>query len=110
MSSITASTDITNVKPEELPKFVDLFFQEVVQAINGGLDFQTNFNCQLLSITIGVANADTTLAHNLKRVPSGYIVTSASAPTSVYAGSIANTSSSITLRADRAATVGLLVF
>ncbi len=110
MSKIQASTDMSNVKPEELAKFVDLFFQDVDRVVNGDLDFQTNFNCQILSITFSAVNTDTTLFHNLKRVPAGYIVISASAATSVYNGSMGNTSSSLFLRASSAATVGLLVF
>ncbi len=110
MSRIQASTDMTQVKPEELARYIDLFFQEVVRTVNGKLDFATNINCKLLSMTFSAANADTTVSHGLGRVPAGYIVTSASAATSVYDGSISNTSSDLTLRASVAATVGLLVF
>ncbi len=110
MSSITESTDMTQVKPEELPKFVDLFFQDVVKVVNGDLDFQTNFNCKLISVTFGSANTDVSVGHGLGRVPAGYIVTGASAATSVYNGLTGNTNSNIVLRASAPATVGLLVY
>ena len=110
MSSITASTDMTQCKPEELAKFMDLFCQDVENTINGKLDFSTNFNCKLISITFGTANVNASALHGLGRVPSGYIVTRASAAVSVYDGSIANTTSSINLMASVPATVGLLVF
>lgn len=110
MSSVTASTDMTQVKPEELTKFLDICLQDIVSTINGKLDFQTNFSCKLLSITFGAANVDVSTAHGLGRVPSGYIVTSASAAASVYNGSSGNTSTNIILRASAPATVGVLVF
>ncbi len=110
MSSIQASTDMTQVKPEELAKFIDLFCQDVAETINGKLDFTTNFNCKLLSITFGAAATDTGVVHGLGRVPIGYIVTSASAATSVYSGSVSSSSTSLVLRASAAATVGLIVF
>ncbi len=110
MSNITASSDMTQCKPEELAKFLDLFCQDVVSVVNGKLDFSTNFNSKLISITFGAANVNTSANHGLGRVPSGYIVTSATAATSVYNGSMPNTSSSINLMASAAATVGLLVF
>lgn len=110
MSSISASTDMTQCKPEELTKFIDLFCQDVVDTVNGKLDFTTNFNCKLLSITFGSADTDTGIAHGLGRVPAGYIVTGASAATSVYNGSVSSSSTSLVLRASVAATVGLIVF
>ncbi len=110
MSSITASTDMSNVKPEELAKFVDLFFQAVADTVNGKLDFQTNLNCKLINITFTAANTDASAGHGLGRVPSGYIITSSSVATSVYSGSAASTASNIILRANVPATVGLLVY
>lgn len=109
MSKIQASTDVASLKPEEVQKFLDLFLQETVRVVNGGLGLE-NFDGKVLSITFGVANVDTTLAHNLGRVPSGYIVTGASAACSVYNGSAANTSANIILRSDAPATVGLWVY
>ncbi len=110
MSNITASTDMTQCRPEELAKFLDLFCQDVVNTVNGKLDFATNLNTKLISITFGAANTNTAVAHGLGRVPSGYIVTSASAATSVYTGSVPTSTSLLNLMASAAATVGLLVF
>ncbi len=109
MSNITASTDMTQVKPEELAKFIDLFFQDVVDTVNGKLDFTTNFNAKLISASFGAADTLTQVQHSLGRVPSGYIVTSASAHTQVYTGG-AFTTTTMGLMASTPATVGLLVF
>ncbi len=110
MSRITVTTDMTQCKPEELAKFLDHFCQNVEQVINGRLDFSTNLNCKLISITFSTANLSVPLDHGLGRVPAGYIVTSASAATSVYDSPVANTTSTINLMASAPATVGLLVF
>ncbi len=110
MSKLTTSTDMTQCKPEELAKFMDIFCQDVEHTVNGNLDFQTNFDCKLISITFSAPNISVTVNHGLGRVPSGYIVTSASAATSVYDSTVANTTSAISLMASAPATVGLLVF
>ena len=110
MSSITASTDMTQVKPEQLAEFVDKFFQDVEQTVNGNLDFKTNINCKLLSVTFSAANSSVATAHGLGRVPAGYIVTSATAALSVYNGSTGNDSTNIYLQASAPGTVGLIVF
>ncbi len=110
MSNITASSDMTQCKPEELAKFLDIFCQDVADTVNGKLDFTTNFNCKLISVTFGAAGVSTSAVHGLGRVPSGYIVTGASAATAVYNSTVANTASTINLIASAAATVGLLVF
>ncbi len=110
MSRITVTTDMSQCKPDELSKFLDHFCQNVEQVLNGRLDFQTNFNCKQISITFGVANQSVSIDHGLGRVPVGYIVTRASAATSVYDSTVANTTSAISLMASAPATVGLLVF
>ena len=109
MSNITASTDITQVTPELLPKFVDLFFQSVKSTVNGNLDFATNFNCKLISVVFSAANANTLVNHGLGRTPAGYIITGASAATSVYNGTGTN-ATKIGLMASSPATVGLIVY
>ena len=109
MSSITASTDISQVTPQLLPKFVDLFFQDVISVVNGGLDFSTNFNCKLISVVFSAANTNVVTPHGLGRTPTGYIIMNASAATSVYNGTGTNTTQ-IGLKASSPATVGLIVF
>ncbi len=110
MSRIDASNDISQVKPEDVAQFVDVFLQQVSDAINGNLDFMTNFNCKLISVTFGAPDTNVATNHGLGRVPAGYIITGASVATSVYDGSVGNTASVINLRANVPATVGLLVY
>ena len=110
MSNITASTDMTQCTAEEMPKYLDLFCQNVAETVNGQLDFQTNFNCVFLSATFTTANVNQVVPHTLGKKPAGYLVIGASAATSVYNGSKANTDQTLNLMASTPATVGLLVF
>jgi hypothetical protein len=108
---ITASTDIDNVKPpEDVPRYVELALQDIVQQVNGNLTFAENIRCKLLSITFSSSDTDTTVTHGMGRVPAGYIVSGKSVACSVYDGSVDATAQTITLKSSAAATVGLIVF
>jgi hypothetical protein len=111
MSNISASTDFSHLKDEaELKKYLDMFGQNVVSVVNGKLDFQTNFNAKLISITFTAALSDTQVLHGLGRSPSGYIVTGLSAQMIVSDGTVANTTSVLTLQSSAAGTAKLLVY
>ncbi len=98
MSKIQASGDIDQVKPEDVQRYVDIFAQDVLRVVNGGLDFATNFNCKVMSVSLSNANADTAVAHNLGRVTSTYLIISKSVSSDIYNGS-AGTSSTLYLKA-----------
>ncbi len=110
MSRITASSDMDNVKTEELSKYIDLFCQDVTQTINGKLDFATNFNCKLVTVLFLAANTDTAVPHGLGRVASNYFPVSKSVSCDIYSGS-GGSSSSMNLKSTVVpATVTLVVF
>lgn len=110
MSRITASADIDQVKPDEVARFTDLFCQNVVSVLNGGLDFASNFNAQTLTLTFPAANVNTTFNHGLKRIPIGYISTGRTSALIVYDGALAHTASVLNLQASAVGTVRLLVY
>ena len=110
MSSITASSNFTNVKPEELAKYVDLFGQDVTTTINGQLDFATNFNAKEITVVFASSNTDTATGHTLGRIPVRYIVTSATTAMSVYNGATASTSSTIYLKSSATGTATILIY
>lgn len=110
MSKVQASVDLATVKEEEFQKYVTLALQDIVRQVNGGLDFQSNFAGQLLSVIFTAANTNTSLGHSLGRVPAGYIITSLSASMVVYTGSAAWTSSTINLKSSATGTAGVLVY
>jgi hypothetical protein len=110
MSKVTASTDFDRAPKEQLTRFLTLLASDVVQQINGGLDFQSNFNCKLLTVTFSAANAAVAVVHGLGRVPTGFIVYQRSANLVVYDGVSPNTSSTLNLRASAAGTVSGICF
>lgn len=110
MSKIQASGGIAQVKPEDVPRFVDIFCQEVLRVVNGGLDFSTNFDCKIVSATFTVANSDLAVAHGLGRVAGGYFPINKSAAMDIYTGSGQGTASTIYLRSSAVGAVDLVVF
>ncbi len=110
MSNVTASTNITQVKPEDVPRYVDLALQDVVRVINGDLDFQTNINCKIIRVTFSAADTDQVIAHGLNRPPSGYIVAGSSVATNVYDGTSPVNATTIMLKASVAADVNLMFY
>ncbi len=110
MSSLTASTDFTLVQGKDLDDFVSVFAQDVVHIVNGSLDFDTNFNAKEVTVNFTSANADTSVGHGLGRVPTRYIMTSASAAMSIYAATIASTSNTISLRSSAIGTATVLIY
>ncbi len=110
MSKITASTDFARLKPEEMQKFVAILAEQLVTALNGQLDFSTNFNCKLHSISFSAADTDTALAHGLGREPTGYLVYGLSASMVVYSGSAPSTTNLLYLRSSAIGSASMIVF
>ena len=60
-------------------------WKELSEAINGGLKFSDNFNAATIDIAdTGAANAENTLVHSLKRVPTGFLMINTNKGTTVY--------------------------
>lgn len=110
MSLIKASANFEKVKDEELARFVEIYCDDVTAVVNGGLDFQTNFNAKIVSAVFSSANTTVGVSHGLGRVPSGYIVVGLSAAMTVFNGSGSNTTSVIYLQASAAGSASLLIF
>jgi hypothetical protein len=72
------------------------FTQELAQMLNGGLKFEDNFNGAIVSISdSGNADSENTVAHGLKRVPSGFKVININKAGVVYDSGTAWTSTNI---------------
>ena len=66
------------------------FSLELSKILNKGIDLSDNFNGKFVTIAdTGAADSENTLAHTLKRVPSGYIVTKINKASVGYLGSTA---------------------
>ncbi|MES1988817.1 MAG: hypothetical protein V4440_12475 [Pseudomonadota bacterium] len=110
MSKIQASANMSQVTPDQLQRFLDIFCSNVVDTVNGKLDFATNFNAKFLNVTFTTALTNTTAIHGLGRVPSGYIIVGLSAQMIVSDGTSQSTASAIVLQSSIAGTARLLVY
>ena len=88
------------------------FSLELAQIINKGLKFSDNFNAEIKTIAdSGAANSENTVAHTLKRVPTGYLVLKINAAGVVYDSGTVWTDTDIYLKCSVAnAAITLLVF
>jgi hypothetical protein len=110
MSRVTASTSISQVKPEQVATYTEKALGDIVDKVNGSLDFSTNFNCKEVSVTFGSTGTDTAVQHNLGRVATKYIVTSSTAAMNLYSGASTNTTSTLYLKSTAVGTVTLIVY
>jgi hypothetical protein len=110
MSKVQASSDLSTIKPEELQKYTTLALNDIVQTVNGKLEFGPNISGRMVVVQFTAANTDTTMAHGLGKTPSGYLVIGLSASMIVYNGTVANTSTNVILRSSAIGTATLFVF
>ena len=105
--------------PREETEFDKSLTQELLSAwrelsvlLNGGLKFSDNFDAQIITVAdTGTANAENTIAHTLKRVPTGFLVLNINKAGVMYDSGTAWTASAIYLKCSVAnATVKILVF
>ncbi len=87
-------------------------WHELSDLLNGGLTFSNNVNCQIKTVTdTGAANVEFTVAHTLKKAPTGYIVVKADKACSVYDGATTWTTTAIYLKCDIAnCNIKLIIF
>lgn len=75
--------------------------EQVREILNGGLRFEDNFSIELKTITThATPDTETAYTHTLKRVPIGFIVYDRNKAGILYAGSSANTATTIYIRSN----------
>src|SRR6266481_2777881 len=108
--------NFTVIKPEQksLSDFVQMLktvYQNFIQVLNGNIGFgdgtiPDNISGSWINVVAPVApNTDFTVNHNLQRLPVGYWIMQKDRACDVYTGSVAATSSQLTLRASVASAV-----
>lgn len=110
MSKVTASADFDRVPEDKLTRYLAIFGDDVLSTLNGGLDFETNFNAKIVTVTFSSTSADVAVTHGLGRAPVGYIPLTLSADMTIYTGSSPGTSSLLYLRSSATGTAKLLIF
>lgn len=95
---------------EELSRFVAQFAQDVVSVVNGNLSLLENLKGTLVDVTFSAISTDVQIPHQLRSVPTGYIVVGRSADIQVFDGAAENTSQFLYVRASALGTARLYVF
>ena len=74
-------------------------FDDLLSVVNGKLEFKTNIQSEIASITFGTADTEVKIPHGLGRVPTGYLlIGSAGIPSELYDGDTKNTTAFIYLK------------
>lgn len=103
--------DLANIKElPDLVRFTAQVCKDIINVVNGGLDFASNFRSSIVSVTFSGASTDVGVSHSLGAVPTGYVVVKSSANINVFDGVSGNTDSTIFLASSGAGTVSVLVF
>lgn len=93
-----------------LQKFLSLFCKDVSSILNGNVTFADNFKAQVLSVSFAAANTDKKISHTLGKIPVGYLLIGSTVAASLYTGTVAATSSVITLKSSAVANTTILLF
>jgi len=85
---------------------------ELATLLNGGLKFSDNFNAQIIPIAdSGNADSENTVAHTLKRVPTGFLIIKINKAGIVYDSGTSWTTTNIYVKCNVAnCAITLLVF
>lgn len=80
--------------------------------INGGINFDDNFNCDIVSVAdTGLVDTEFSVAHGLKKVPEGYIVIGRNKAGTVYDSGGTWTTTALLLKCNVAnCTLKILIF
>lgn len=90
---------------------VKRYVEKIVSVLNGQVGFGNgtdldNLQGRWINVTSsGVADTDFTVTHNLGRIPVGFLLVAADKAAVVYRGTVAWTSTQMTLKASQASTV-----
>lgn len=109
MALIKENTEIELAPDGQKFRYIQAFMEAVKQTVNGKLDIASNVNLAPKTVTFGAANSDLQIAHNLNRIPRGYIVISRTAGFVVYDGSTPWTRSNIYLKASSTGTAKIVI-
>lgn len=97
---------------KNLEKSFQRLLDQLSQLFKNGILFSDNFDCYMGDLTTSaVIGTESEIAHDLGKVPTGYIITKRDKAAIIYNGDSAWTVSKIYVKADTASVaIGILVF
>ena len=109
MASLDKKLDCPS--PDKTNKFqVDLvdrllrYTQKLGDIINKGIRAADNWEAQIITVTLTLADTEQAIPHTLKRIPEGYVLVSNDKAAIIYDGTTAWTTTNIYIRSNVAAT------
>lgn len=108
---IKASGSLSNVEAiADIKKFVSIFQDQVITAINGNISFSDNVFAKLVNFTFPGANKTIGVAHGLGNLPAGYFLVGSNAALSLFDGDQKNTIDTLFLQSNAAGVARVMVF
>jgi hypothetical protein len=94
----------------ELKRFTSIALDDILSVLNGNIGFTDNCLTTLVSVTIGTANKDVEVRHNLGFTPNGYIVAGLTKNMVIFDGTQAATKTTLYVQGSASGVARLLVF
>lgn len=107
---LKAVPDFSNLKPEDLGRYLTLFAQNLTRVINGNLNISENHQGKVIECEFQSTNTDHSFQHNLNYVPEHYIIIKRSKAMYVWDGDDEFTDNTIVLQSNNTGTAKILVF
>ena len=108
---IKVPQDISNIQDfENFRRYCSVAVNQLVDVVNGNIDFVDNCGTSLVSVNFTAANAEVRVSHRLGRIPNGWIVVSPTASMQVYKGTNADTETDVYVKSSAIGSCSLLIF
>jgi hypothetical protein len=95
---------------DDLKRFISQVMNQITTIFNNRITFADNFDGKSVSVSFTQSGVDTAVVHGLGRAAIGYFIINASAPMSLYNGSIASNDSILFLRSNNTGSATIMVF
>lgn len=110
MAQVKSNSNLDNVKKEDLARYVSIALGDIVNQMNGGLEFKYNLmSSSLLTVTFSKINTDVQVNHDAGFIPKGFIVINPSAAMIIFKGILPWTQNTIFLQSNVVGTAALYV-
>lgn len=108
---IKSVLSLSNLKTlEDLVRYVSQFADAVSLVVNGRIEIQDNLFVSSVTADFTAPNTTVGVAHDLGRVPVGYLVTGLGSALIVFDGTTTNTNSTLYVQASATGSARLLVY
>lgn len=110
MAKIKQIQDLSQIRDtDQFMKYSSQVHNDVVDQVNGKLEFDKNLATQTVTVKFPTANQTVAVTHGLKRTSVNYIIANASSAAHIFNGNKSNTLNTVYLQASAAGTFTLVL-